>query len=145
MKSQPRPSFVNVAVKVQRSHHRTDPQLMEAREECQIMRMKDQLAKLDLLIFGELGCVPARKLGSALLFDVISAAYERTSVIVTANLLLEQWTGVLGGQRLTGAVLDRLTQICHILEATGESYRLKDARRRSSQRKKPSASHDPSK
>jgi DNA replication protein DnaC len=68
---------------------------------------------------------------------VISAAYERTSVIVTTNLPFEQWTEVLGSQRLTGAVLDRLTHHSHILEATGESYRLKDARKRSSKRKKP--------
>jgi len=109
-------------------------QLMEAREERQLMRMKAQLAKLDLLILDELGYVPASKLGSELLFDVISAAYERTSVIVTTNLPFEQWTEVLGSQRLTGAVLDRLTHHCHILEATGESYRLKDARKRSTNR-----------
>ena len=112
-------------------------QLMEAREERQLMRMKNQLAKLDLLILDELGYVPASKLGSELLFDVISAAYERTSVIVTTNLPFEQWTEVLGSQRLTGAVLDRLTHHCHILEATGESYRLKDARKRSSKTKEP--------
>jgi hypothetical protein len=112
-------------------------QLMEAREERQLMRMKAQLAKLDLLILDELGYVPASKLGSELLFDVISMAYERTSVIVTTNLPFEQWTEVLGSERLTGAVLDRLTHRCHILEATGESYRLKDARRRSGSRSKP--------
>lgn len=106
-------------------------QLMEAREERQLMRMKSQLAKLDLLILDELGYVPASKLGSELLFDVISMAYERTSVIVTTNLPFEQWTEVLGSERLTGAVLDRLTHRCHILEATGESFRLKDACRRS--------------
>ena len=94
--------------------------LMEAREERQLMRMKGQLAKLDLLILDEL------------LFDVISTAYERTSVIVTTNLPFEQWTEVLGSERLTGAFLDRLTHRCHILEATGESYRLRDARRRKS-------------
>jgi DNA replication protein DnaC len=55
------------------------------------------------------------------LFDVISTAYERTSVIVTTNLPFEQWTEVLGSERLTGAVLDRLTHRCHILEASGES------------------------
>jgi DNA replication protein DnaC len=107
-------------------------QLMEVREEHQLMRMKSQLAKLDVLILDELGYVPASKLGSELLFDVISTAYERTSVIVTTNLPFEQWTEVLGSERLTGAVLDRLTHRCHILEASGESYRLKDARRRSS-------------
>lgn len=117
-------------------------QLMEAREERQLMRMKNQLAKLDLLILDELGYVPASKLGSELLFDLISQAYERTSVIVTTNLPFEQWTEVLGSQRLTGAVLDRLTHHCHILEASGDSYRLKDARRRSGNRKKPRNSGD---
>jgi len=111
--------------------------LMEAREERQLMRMKNQLAKLDLLILDELGYVPASKLGSELLFDVISTAYERTSVIVTTNLPFEQWTEVLGSQRLTGAVLDRLTHRCHILEASGESYRLNDARGRKSRRRGP--------
>lgn len=111
-------------------------QLMEAREERHLMRMKNQLAKLDLLILDELGYVPASKLGSELLFDVLSMAYERTSVIVTTNLPFEQWTEVLGSQRLTGAVLDRLTHRCHILEATGESYRLNDARRRKGRRRR---------
>lgn len=120
-------------------------QLMEARDERQLMRMKSQLAKLDLLILDELGYVPASKLGSELLFDVISAAYERTSVVVTTNLPFEQWTEVLGSQRLTGAVLDRLTHHCHILEASGDSYRLKDARRRSGNRKKPGNSGDSAK
>jgi DNA replication protein DnaC len=105
--------------------------LMEVREEHLLMRMKNQLAKLDVLILDELGYVPTSKLGAELLFDVISTAYERTSVIVTTNLPFEQWTEVLGSERLTGAVLDRLTHRCHILEASGESYRLKDARRRS--------------
>lgn len=112
-------------------------QLMEAREERLLMRMKSQLAKLEVLILDELGYVPASKLGSELLFDVISTAYERTSVIVTTNLPFAQWTEVLGSERLTGAFLDRLTHRCHILEATGESFRLKDARRRSTGRKSP--------
>ena len=74
--------------------------------------------------------VPASKLGAELLFDVISAAYERTSILVTANLPFERWVEVLGCERLTGAALDRLTHRCHVLEANGQSYRLKDAKRR---------------
>jgi DNA replication protein DnaC len=105
-------------------------QLMEAREERTLLRMKSSLAKFDLLILDELGYVPASKLGAELLFEVISSAYERQSLIVTTNLPFEQWTEVLGSERLTGAVLDRLTHRCHILESTGESYRLQDARRR---------------
>jgi len=84
---------------------------------------------MEVLILDELGYVPASKAGSELFFDVISQAYERTSVIVTTNLPFEQWTEVLGNARLTGAVLDRLTHRCHILEASGESYRLKTARK----------------
>jgi len=105
-------------------------QMMEARDERTLSRIKGQLAKLDLLILDELGYVPASKLGAELLFDVISLAYERTSVIVTTNLPFERWVEVLGCQRLTGAALDRLTHRCHVLEANGQSYRLKDATRR---------------
>ena len=105
-------------------------QLMEAREERVLLRLKTQLAKLDLLVLDELGYVPASKVGSELLFDVISTAYERHSMIVTTNLPFENWTEVLGSERLTGATLDRLTHRCHILEASGESYRLKDAKAR---------------
>ena len=104
--------------------------LMEAREERVLARMKSHLAKLDLLILDELGYVPASQLGAELLFDVISSAYERTSVIVTTNLAFARWVEVLGSERLTGAALDRLTHRCHILECNGESYRLKDAQRR---------------
>jgi DNA replication protein DnaC len=107
-------------------------QLMEARQERDLMRLKKQLAKLDLLILDELGYVPASKLGSELLFDVISTAYERMSLIVSTNLPFENWTEVLGSERLTGATLDRLTHRCHILEARGESYRLRYAKRRDS-------------
>lgn len=109
-------------------------QLLEAREERVLLRLKAQLAKLDLLILDELGYVPASKVGSELLFDVISTAYERHSVIVTTNLPFENWTEVLGSERLTGATLDRLTHRCHILEAAGESYRLRDAKTRQTKR-----------
>ena len=91
------------------------------------MRLRRSWRKLDLLILDELGYVPASKAGAELLFDVISTAYERTSLIVTTNLPFENWTEVLGSERLTGAALDRLTHRCHILETNGESYRLQDA------------------
>ena len=105
--------------------------------------MENWVAKLDLLILDVFDYVPANKLGTELLFDVISAAFERTSAFVTTNFPFEKWNEVLGSQRLTGAVLDRLTHHCHILEATGESYRLKDARRRSRARKSRSKTGKP--
>ena len=104
--------------------------LLEAREERQLLRLRGQLAKLDLLVLDELGYVPASKAGAELLFDVIANAYERHSVIVTTNLPFENWTEVLGSERLTGAALDRLTHRCHILETKGESYRLTEAKQR---------------
>jgi DNA replication protein DnaC len=105
-------------------------QLLEAREERGLGRLRSQLARLELLVLDEFGYVPASQVGAELLFDVISTAYEKTSVIVTTNLPFERWTEVLGSERLVGATLDRLTHRCHLLEATGESYRLKEARRR---------------
>ena len=105
-------------------------QLLEAREERVLVRLKSQLARLDLLVLDELGYVPASKVGAELLFDVISTAYERTSVVVTTNLPFEQWPEVLGSERLTGATLDRLTHRCTIVETGRESYRLREARRR---------------
>ncbi len=111
--------------------------LIEARDERSFLRLKGQFAKLDLLVLDELGYVPASKVGSELLFDVISTAYERTSLIVTTNLPFESWTEVLGSERLTGATLDRLTHRCRIIETKGESYRLQDAKARSRRPAKP--------
>ncbi len=109
-------------------------QLTEAREERQLKRVMKQLERQDLLVLDELGYVPFSQLGAELLFEVISRAYERVSLIVTTNLPFEQWTEVCGSERLTGAILDRLTHRVHILEANGESYRLKESRRRQKRR-----------
>ena len=109
--------------------------LLEMREQHELKRFFTQVEKHDLIILDELGYVPFSKAGAELLFDIVSRAYERLSLIVTTNLPFEQWTEVMGSERLTGAMLDRLTHRVHIIEANGESYRLKDARKR---RKKPS-------
>jgi len=105
-------------------------QLLEQRETRTLQRLHKQLERLDVLILDELGYVPFSKAGAELLFDVVSRAYERTSLIVTTNLPFEQWTEVMGSERLTGALLDRLTHRVHIMEANGQSYRLSDAKRR---------------
>ena len=102
--------------------------LLEKREERQMERVLGQLERHQLLVLDELGYVPFTKAGAELLFEVVSRAYERVSLIVTTNLPFEQWTEVMGSERLTGALLDRLTHHIHILEANGESYRLKESR-----------------
>ena len=109
---------------------------LTARDNHDLQRFIKQLERLDLLILDELGYVPFSKTGSELFFDVVSRAYERTSLIVTTNLPFENWIEVLGSERLTGALLDRLTHRVHILEANGESFRLRDARKRRRRRTK---------
>lgn len=104
--------------------------LREVDQDRQLLRFKQQLAKLDLIILDEFGYVPASKSGAELLFDVIATAYERTSIVLTTNLSFENWIEILGNERLTGAALDRLTHRCHIIETSGESYRLSEAKRR---------------
>ena len=110
-------------------------ELLEAREEKTLKRLLDRIGKLDLIVLDELGYVPFSKAGAELLFDVISRAYERTSLIVTTNLPFESWTEVMGSERLTGALLDRLTHRVHIIEANGESFRLRESKQRRKRRK----------
>jgi DNA replication protein DnaC len=88
------------------------------------------MAAHELLIVDELGFVPLSKTGAELLFEVFSQRYERTSTLVTSNLPFSEWTETLGSERLTGALLDRLTHHVHILEVNGESYRLNESKAR---------------
>ena len=101
-------------------------ELIEARDERRLLQLR--LAGLKLLIIDELGFVPLSKIGAELLFEVFSQRYERGSTLVTSNLPFDDRTEVFGSQRLTGALLGRLTYQVHILEMNGESYRLKQSR-----------------
>ena len=105
-------------------------ELMEARDEKRLLRLQAQLAKVSLLIIDELGYVPLSQTGSELLFEVFSQRYERGATIVTSNLPFQEWTSVFASERLTGALLDRITHHVHILEMNAESYRLKQSRTR---------------
>jgi DNA replication protein DnaC len=104
-------------------------ELVEAQDERRLRRYQKQMAGYELLIVDELGFVPLSKTGAELLFEVFSQRYERGSTLVTSNLPFQEWTEVLGSERLTGALLDRLTHHVHILEMNGESYRLKESKR----------------
>jgi len=84
-------------------------QLMEAHDERRLLRLQRELVTVKLLIVDELGYVPLSPMGTELLFEVLSQRYERGSTVVTSNLQFEDWTSVLGSERLTGALLDRLT------------------------------------
>ncbi len=99
-------------------------ELMEARDERRLLRVQKQMAAVKLLIVDELGFVPLSKIGAELLFELISQRYERGSTLITSNLPFDEWTETFGSERLTGALLDRLTHHVSILEMNGESYRL---------------------
>ena len=105
-------------------------ELIEARDERKLLRFQKQIAAYELLIVDELGFVPLSKTGAELFFEMLSQRYERGSTMVTSNLPFAEWTEVLGSERLTGALLDRLTHHVHILEMNGDSYRLKQSRRK---------------
>jgi DNA replication protein DnaC len=107
--------------------HALSSQLMEARDEKRLLKLQAQLQNVKLLIVDELGYVPLSQVGAELLFEVFSQRYERGSIIVTSNLPFEEWPTVFRSERLTGALLDRLTHHVHILEMNGESYRLKQS------------------
>ena len=102
----------------------------DTRDEKRLLRLQKQLAKYHLLIIDELGFVPLSKTGAELLFEVFSQRYERGSILVTSNLPFDEWTEIFGSERLTGALLDRLTHHVHILEMNGESYRLNQSQKR---------------
>jgi DNA replication protein DnaC len=105
-------------------------ELMEARDEKRLRALQKHLANVKLLIIDELGYVPFTAIGAELLFEVFSRRYENASTVVTSNLPFDEWTSVMGSERLTGALLDRLTHHVHILEMNGNSYRLATSKKR---------------
>jgi DNA replication protein DnaC len=111
-------------------------ELIEARDERRLLRLQKQLANHELLIVDELGYVPLSKSGAELLFEVLSQRYERRATLVTSNLPFPEWTEILGSERLTGALLDRLTHHVHILEMNGPSYRLQHSKARQQSKKR---------
>jgi DNA replication protein DnaC len=105
-------------------------EMMEARDERRLLRFQKQMAACQLLIIDELGFVPLSKTGAELLFELISQRYERGATLITSNLPFDEWTETLGSERLTGALLDRITHHVNILEMNGDSYRLAQSRAR---------------
>ena len=105
-------------------------EMMEARDERRLLRSQKQMAAYQLLIIDELGFVPLSKTGAELLFELISQRYERGATLITSNLPFDEWTETLGSERLTGALLDRITHHVNILEMNGDSYRLAQSRAR---------------
>jgi DNA replication protein DnaC len=102
-------------------------QLEEAQQQHRLERVLGQLDRADLLIVDELGYLSFSRGGAELLFQVFADRYERRSVLVTSNLAFSEWGSVFQGDRMTAALLDRLTHRCEIFEMNGESYRFRES------------------
>lgn len=101
--------------------------LLMANEEHKLGEFEKKWLKFDVIIVDELGYVPFSKTGAELLFQFFSGRYERASVIITTNLEFSEWTNVFGDEKMTAALLDRLTHRSHIHLLNGESYRFRQS------------------
>jgi len=108
-------------------------ELIQAQEEQRLSRFLATALKQHLIVLDELGFIPFSPNGAQLIFQLCSALYERVAMIVTTNLRFADWTQVFGDERLTAALLDRLTHRAHILEFVGESYRFRQRLQREAQ------------
>jgi len=100
-------------------------ELLLAQEENRLHRFIAMAHKQDLIVLDELGFIPFTPNGAHALFTFCSEVYERTAMILTTNLQFANWIQLFGDERLTAALLDRLTHHAHILELTGESFRFR--------------------
>lgn len=100
-------------------------ELLQAQDEHRLHRLIASAIKMNLVVLDELGFIPFSATGAQLLFTFCSELYERLSFIITTNLKFADWVQVFGDERLTAALLDRLTHHAHIIELVGESFRFR--------------------
>lgn len=105
-------------------------ELLKAEEEGRVASFITKALNHQLIVVDELGFIPFSSTGAQLMFQLVSALYERVALIVTTNLKFADWTQVFGEERLTVALLDRLTHKAHIIEFVGESYRFRERKQR---------------
>ena len=84
------------------------------------------LSKYKLLIIDEVGYLPIEKESANMLFQLINKRYEKCSTIITTNKPFSEWGELFGDSMIANAILDRLLHHSHIINITGNSYRLKD-------------------
>jgi DNA replication protein DnaC len=102
-------------------------ELEAARQQHRLDRLLAQLDRVELLIVDELGYLSFSRAGAELLFQVFADRYERRSLLITSNLPFSEWSTIFQGERMTAALLDRLTHRCSIFEMNGESYRFRES------------------
>lgn len=101
-------------------------ELIKAQDEGRVTPFINKALNHKLIVIDELGFIPFSSTGAQLMFQLCSTLYERVAVVVTTNLKFADWTQVFGDERLTVALLDRLTHKAHIIEFVGESYRFRE-------------------
>jgi len=111
-------------------------ELIQAQDEHRLPRLLNAALKQNLVVLDELGFIPFSPIGAQLIFQFCSSLYERVALIVTTNLKFADWPQVFGDERLTAALLDRLTHRANILEFTGESFRFRQRMQREAKKKK---------
>jgi len=105
-------------------------ELLLAQDEHRLHAFISAALKQHLIILDELGFIPFSPTGAQAIFTFCSELYERVAIIVTTNLKFADWVQVFGNERLTAALLDRLTHRAHILEFLGESHRFRQRMQR---------------
>jgi len=108
-------------------------EMLQAQDNHQLPKFIAGLLKQHLIVVDELGFIPFTPSGAQLMFQLCSALYERVALIITTNLRFADWTQVFGDERLTAALLDRLTARANILEFVGESYRFRQRKQRTNE------------
>ncbi len=98
-----------------------------AQQQHRLDRLLATLDRFELLAVDELGYLSFSRSSAELLFQVFADRYERRSLLITSNLPFGEWGQVFQGERMTAALLDRLTHKCHIFEMNGESYRFRES------------------
>ena len=113
-------------------------EMKEAMSLNQLSNYKKKFEKLDLVILDDLGyCSFDRECGEVL-FNLLTCRNEKGSMIITTNLTFDRWSEIFVDPVLTGAIVDRVAHRAHIVDMTGDSYRVLDTKSWASDRKQSS-------
>jgi DNA replication protein DnaC len=105
-------------------------ELLAAQAEGRLTSFLNKALNWQLIVLDELGFIPFTSSGAQLMFQFCSTLYQRVALIITTNLKFADWTQLFGDERLTVALLDRLTHRAHIIEFVGDSYRFRERQHR---------------